>query len=67
MEQAELEFMYFMRGMSGSFTTNLFTLIMNSDIENQKKLSLGFPNEVDIVNKYRNQEGYWQKLQQKFG
>jgi hypothetical protein len=65
MENAELEFVYFMRGIAGSFTTNLFTLIMNSDIENQKRLSLSFPNEVNVVNKYRNEEGYWQKLQQK--
>jgi hypothetical protein len=65
MEQAELEFVYFMRGTSGSFRTNLFTTIMSADIENQMKLSLGFPDEVEVVRRYRNEEGYWQKLQKK--
>lgn len=66
MEQAELEFMFFMRGTSGSFMTNLFKTIMSADISNQMKLSLGFPNEVEVVRKYRNEDGYWQNLQKKF-
>jgi hypothetical protein len=65
MEQAELEFMFFMRGTSGSFMTNLFKTIMSADIQNQMKLSLGFPNEVEVVRRYRNEDGYWQKLQEK--
>lgn len=67
MEQAELEFMFFMKGTSGSFMTNLFKVIMSADIQNQMKLSLGFPNEVEVVRKYRNEEGYWQQLQKKLG
>lgn len=67
MEQTELEFMFFMKGTSGSFMTNLFKTIMSADITNQKKLSLGFPNEVEVVNRYQNEEGYWQKLQEKNG
>ena len=65
MEQTELEFVYFMRGMSGSFISNLFTTIFSADIENLNKLSLGFPDEVEVVNRYRNEEGYWQKLLKK--
>lgn len=65
MEQAELEFMFFMRGTSGSFMTNLFKTIMSADIQNQSKLSLGFPNEVEVVRRYKNEDGYWQKLQEK--
>jgi hypothetical protein len=67
MEKVELEFVYFMRGGSGSFSANLFNTIFSSDTENLKKLSLGFPNEVEVVNRYRNEEGYWQKLQEKLG
>ena len=67
MEQAELEFMFFMRGTSGSFMTNLFKTIMSADIQNQTKLSLGFPNEVEVVRRYKNEDGYWQKLQEKKG
>jgi hypothetical protein len=65
MEQAELEFVYFMKGTSGSFMTNLFKTIMSADLENMRKLSLGFPNEVEVVHRYQNEEGYWQKLQEK--
>ena len=67
MEQAELDFLYFMRGTSGSFMTNLFNTIMSADIQNQFKLSLGFPNEVEVVRRYRNEDGYWQKLQERLG
>jgi len=67
MEQAELDFLYFMRGTSGSFMTNLFNTIMSADIQNQFKLSLGFPNEVEVVRRYKNEDGYWQKLQEKNG
>jgi hypothetical protein len=65
MEKAELEFVYFMKGTSGSFMTNLFKTIMSADLENMRKLSLGFPNEVDVVHRYQNEEGYWQQLQEK--
>jgi hypothetical protein len=65
MEQAELEFMFFMKGTSGSFMTNLFKVIMSADIQNQFKLSLGFPNEVEVVRRYKNEDGYWQQLQEK--
>jgi hypothetical protein len=65
MEQAELEFMFFMKGTSGSFMVNLFKTIMSADIQNQFKLSLGFPNEVEVVRRYKNEDGYWQKLQKK--
>jgi hypothetical protein len=67
MEKAELEFIFFMKGTSGSFMTNLFTTIISADLENIRKLSLGFPNEVDVVHRYQNEEGYWQKLQEKLG
>jgi hypothetical protein len=65
MVKAELEFMFFMKGTSGSFMTNLFKTIMSADMSNQSKLSMGFPNEVDVVHRYQNEEGYWQNLQKK--
>ena len=67
MEKSELEFVYFMRGASGSFTTNLFKTIMCADMGNQVKLSLGFPSEVEVVRRYQNEDGYWQELQKKLG
>ena len=65
MEKAELEFVYFMRGTSGSFKSNLFQTIFSADMENKLKLSLGFPNEVEIVRRYQNEDGYWQELQKR--
>jgi hypothetical protein len=65
MEQTELEFMFFMKGTSGSFMTNLFKTIMSADLENMRKLSLGFPNEVEVVHRYQNEDGYWQTLQKR--
>lgn len=62
MNNAELEFMFFMKGTSGSFKTNLFKTIMSADNTNQKKLSLGFPDEVEVVRRYQQEDGYWQKL-----
>ena len=56
-----------MKGTSGSFMTNLFKTIMSADIGNQVKLSLGFPNEVEVVRRYQNEDGYWQVLQKKLG
>ena len=67
MEQADLEFVFFMRGTSGSFMTNLFKTIMSADMSNQSKLSMGFPNEVEVVRRYQLEEGYWQNLQKKLG
>jgi hypothetical protein len=67
MEQAELEFMFFMKGTSGSFMTNLFKTIMSADMSNQSKLSMGFPNEVEVVRRYQLEDGYWQNLQKKLG
>ena len=59
--------MFFMKGTSGSFMTNLFKTIMSADMGNQIKLSLGFPNEVEVVRRYQLEEGYWQNLQKKIG
>ena len=67
MEHAELEFMFFMKGTSGSFMTNLFKTIMSADMSNQSKLSMGFPNEVEVVRRYQLEDGYWQNLQKKLG
>jgi hypothetical protein len=67
MEKTELEFVYFMRGTSGSFRANLFQTIFSADMENREKLSLGFPNEVEVVRRYQNEEGYWQELQKRLG
>jgi hypothetical protein len=46
---------------------NLFKTIMSADMSNQSKLSMGFPNEVEVVRRYQLEDGYWQNLQKKLG
>jgi hypothetical protein len=65
MEKTELEFVYFMRGASGSFMTNLFQTIFSADMGNREKLSFAFPNEVKVVHRYQNEDGYWEELQKR--
>lgn len=64
MERAELDFISYMNGDSscGTFIKNLYDTIMCSDTSNFKKLSLGFPDETKVVDRYRNEEGYWVNL-----
>jgi hypothetical protein len=57
--KVEQEFYHFMNDKSGSFTTNLFKTIMCASIVNKSKLWKSFPQEVEVVNKYTNEEGYW--------
>lgn len=66
MNKVELEFYFFIKGQSGSFTTNLFKTIMSADFGNQYKLSFGFPDEVRVVQSYKNEDGYWENLLNKF-
>jgi len=66
MSGVELEFYFFMKGQAGSFTTNLFKAIMSADFGNQHKLSFGFPDEVTVIQKYKNEDGYWESLLNKF-
>jgi len=43
MNNAELEFMFFMKGTSGSFKTNLFKTIMSADNTKSEKTIFGIP------------------------
>lgn len=49
-------------GTGGNFYTRLFNLIMSADIHHQIKLSVSFPEEVEVVRKYQNRPGYWENL-----
>lgn len=64
-DSEELEFYFFMKGQSGSFHTNLFKAIMSADFGNQYKLAFGFPGEVSVVQRYQNEDGYWESLLEK--
>ncbi len=56
----------FKHGMSGSFYRSLFETIFLADNVNSYALQKGFKQEVDAVLKYRNETGYWDKLENEF-
>lgn len=59
---AEKEFMYFHAGTSGSFTTALINAMLRADRINTAKLKLGFPELGEVVDRYKNESGYWEDL-----
>jgi len=61
--KAEQDLYYVVNGQGGSFNTSLFETITKADITNQSKLSLGFPEFVEVVQRYQNESGYWKSIQ----
>lgn len=53
-------------GRNGSFTTSLISCILKADTNNQYNLSLGFPEMVEVVQRYQTEEGYWEVVQEKY-
>jgi hypothetical protein len=64
--KSERDFMYYYTGRAGSFTTALFDAIQRADDVNQAKLSLGFPEEVRVDQRFRSEEGYFEGLERRF-
>lgn len=54
------------RGMLGSFYASLLRTIRIADDENRHRLSLGFPELVEAVQRYRNEDGYAQTIFEKW-
>ena len=44
------------------FSARLIHLIMKADLQNKAKLWLGFPEFVEVVEKYQNEPNYWENL-----
>lgn len=59
---AEETFCMYKLGMEGSFTTSLIETIFKGDIINRAKLAKGFPELVEVCNRFNNETGYWQDL-----
>ena len=62
----ELDFCYYKRGNAGGFKTKLIEAIFAADDNNRAKLAQGFPELVEVVNRYGNERGYWNDLQERF-
>lgn len=60
--EAEHIFCMYKLGLEGSFMTSLITTIFKGDLENRNKLAKGFPELVEVCNKFQLQSGYWEEL-----
>ena len=60
--EAEEVFCTFKMGLEGSFMTSLIETIFKGDIPNRSKIAKGYPDLVDVCNKYNFESGYWQDL-----
>ena len=61
--QAEEKFMHYKLGILGSGLTALIDAIWKLDMPNRAKIAKGFPELVEVCNRYNIEDGYWQDLQ----
>jgi hypothetical protein len=59
---AEEVFCMFKLNLEGSFMTSLINTIFKGDVINRAKLAQGYPELVDVCNKFNNERGYWEDL-----
>lgn len=64
--EAEQKFIHFQQGVAGSFLESLFRCIFAADVFNQAKIAKGFPEFVEVVQRYQNEPGYWEDLQNRW-
>lgn len=60
--EAEETFCFYKLGLTGSFMTSLISTIFKGDEDNRSKIALGFPELVDVCNKFNRNKGYWSDL-----
>ena len=61
--ETEMELYYWqMSDHASNFSAKLFELIGKADNINRQKLALGFPEEVKVMNRFQNENGYWANL-----
>jgi hypothetical protein len=59
---AEETFCLYKLGNEGSFMTSLIDTIFKGDEINRAKLAKGFPELVEVCNRYNKESGYWKNL-----
>ena len=62
MNQSEEKLCEWQLKMTGDFFTLLINAMMRADTTNSAKLMMGFPELMGTVHRYKNEEGYYQKL-----
>lgn len=63
---AEEKFMHYKLGILGSGMTALINAIFKLDTNNRAKIALGYPELVEVCNRYNNEIGYWDDLQERY-
>lgn len=59
---AEEIFCMYRLNLEGSFMTSLINTIFKGDVINQSKLAKGFPELVEVCQRFGNERGYWEDL-----
>jgi hypothetical protein len=59
---AEDIFCMYKLGKEGSFMTSLIDTIFRGDIHNQAKIGKGYPELVEVCQRYSEEKGYWSDL-----
>ena len=59
---AEEIFCMYKLGREGSFMTSLIDTIFKGDIHNQAKIAKGYPDLVEVIQRYGSERGYWANL-----
>lgn len=59
---AEKIFCEYKLGRTGSGYTALFDCIFKMDMPNRTKIGKGFPELVEVVNRFNQEQGYWLDL-----
>ena len=60
--KAEERLCMYMRGIASNSTSLLIKTIFAMDDDNRAKMALGFPDEVNVIIRYKTESGYWQDL-----
>lgn len=59
---AEEIFCFYKLGKEGSFMTSLIDTIFKGDDKNQAKIAKGYPELVEVIQRYGRERGYWKDL-----
>lgn len=60
--QAEAYLMKDQLGVNGNFMEHLLLAIKKADDKNRAKLATGFPDLVEVVQRFKNEMGYFEDL-----
>ena len=62
MNRGEERLVEFQFGSASGFFRLLFQAIGRADDDNRTRLGMGFPEEVEAYNRFKEEDGYWPKL-----